>query len=45
MTTLRMNLGEHSYDISVGRGLLACADKYFNLSRRVFPRRRGYKEH
>ena len=36
MTTLRMNLGEHSYDISVGRGLLACADKYFNLSRRVF---------
>ncbi len=31
-----MNLGERSYDITVGRGLLSSADKYFNLKRRVF---------
>lgn len=31
-----MNLGEHSYGITVGRGLLERAGEYFNLSRRVF---------
>ena len=36
MTTLRMELAERSYDITVGRGLLDSADKYFNLNRRVF---------
>ena len=35
-STLRMNLGEHSYDITVGRGLLTRAGEYFNLSRKVF---------
>lgn len=33
---LKMNLGERSYDITVGRGILADADKYINLSRKVF---------
>jgi 3-dehydroquinate synthase len=36
MTTVRMNLGERSYDITIGRGLLSSANKYFNLKRRVF---------
>ena len=36
MTTLHMNLGEHSYDIFVGHGLLSHAGEYFNLARRVF---------
>lgn len=36
MTTLRMNLGERSYDITVGCGLLERASEYFNLARRVF---------
>lgn len=36
MTTVKINLGERSYDITVGRGLLSSADKYFNLKRRVF---------
>ena len=36
MTTLHLNLGERSYDITVGRGLLARAGEYFNLERRVF---------
>lgn len=30
-----MELGERSYDITVGRGLLTRADEYFNLNRRV----------
>lgn len=32
---IRMNLGEDSYDIVVERGILARADKYLNLNRRV----------
>ncbi len=36
MTELRMNLGERSYTITVGRGLIAHADEYFNLNRKVF---------
>ena len=36
MTTLHMELSERGYDITVGRGLLSSADKYFNLKRRVF---------
>ena len=36
MTTLRMNLGERSYDITVGCGLLERASEYFSLARRVF---------
>ena len=35
-STLRMNLGEDSYDITVGRGLLSRAGEYFNLDRKVF---------
>ena len=35
MTTLRMELGERGYDITVGAGLLSEADKYFDLDRRV----------
>lgn len=34
-TTLRMELGERSYDINIGTGILACADKYINLSRKI----------
>jgi len=30
-----MNLGEHSYDIVVRRGVLACAKQHLNLERRV----------
>ncbi len=33
---LKMNLGEQSYNITVGAGLLREADKYMNLSRKVF---------
>ena len=36
MTTLQMNLGERSYPITVGRGLLSSCNEYFNLKRRVF---------
>ena len=36
MTTLHLDLGERGYDITVGRGLLARAGEYFNLSRKVF---------
>ena len=32
---IRMNLGEDSYDIVVERGILADANKYLNLNRRV----------
>ena len=35
MTSLHLNLGERGYDITVGQGLLSCADKYFNLDRKV----------
>ena len=33
--TIRMNLGEDSYDIIVERGILASASKHLNLNRRV----------
>ena len=33
--TVRMNLGENSYDIIVERSSLASADKYLNLNRNV----------
>ena len=36
MTTLRVELGDRGYDISVGRGLIGEADKHFNLKRKVF---------
>ena len=36
MTTLHLDLSERGYDITVGRGLLAHANEYFNLNRRVF---------
>ncbi len=36
MQTLHLDLGERGYDITVGRGLLAEAEKYLNLSRKVF---------
>ena len=35
MTTLRMELADKSYDISIGHGLLEHAGEYLNLSRRV----------
>lgn len=35
MRVLTVNLGERSYDITVGQGLLSEADKYFNLKRKV----------
>lgn len=36
MTELKMELSERSYGITVGRGLLSEADKFFNLQRKVF---------
>jgi len=36
MTSLHLNLGSRGYDITIGRGLLDNADKYFNLKRKVF---------
>lgn len=36
MKELKMNLGERSYSITIGRGLLCECDKYFNLNRKVF---------
>ena len=36
MTTLRMELGSRSYDIHIGGGLIAKADKYLDLDRKVF---------
>ena len=35
MTVLNMELGENSYKINVGQGLLDKADKHFNLDRKV----------
>jgi len=35
MTTLYMNLGERSYDITVGCGLLSSIGDFFNLKRKV----------
>ena len=36
MTVLNMNLGERSYPITVGHSLIAKANEYFNLDRKVF---------
>ena len=36
MKTLRMELGENSYDITLGRGILCKAGELMNLSRKVF---------
>lgn len=36
MTTIHMNLGKRSYDITVGSGLLSSAEKLFRLDRRIF---------
>ena len=36
MTTLTMELGKNSYPIVIGKGLLARASEFFNLSRNVF---------
>ena len=36
MTQIRLNLEDRSYDITVGKGILSSADKYFKLDRRVF---------
>ena len=36
MTELKINLDERSYKITIGKNLLAKADEYFDLSRRVF---------
>ena len=36
MKTIKMELGERSYDIHVCRGILGCAGKYLNLNRKVF---------
>lgn len=36
MTTLRLDLGERGYDITVGAGVLARAAELMNLDRRVF---------
>ena len=36
MKTIKMNLGERSYDITVGAGALSLAGELFNLDRRVF---------
>lgn len=32
---IRMELGENSYNIELGRGLLNCSEKYLNLNRKV----------
>ncbi|MBQ7343624.1 MAG: 3-dehydroquinate synthase [Clostridia bacterium] len=36
MTVLNMNLGENSYPITVGQGLLDRCNEYFDLNRKVF---------
>ena len=36
MTTLTLELGKNSYPIVIGKGLLARASEFFNLSRNVF---------
>ena len=36
MNELRMELGNNSYVITIGKGILSLADKLFNLKRRVF---------
>ena len=36
MTSIQLSLGDRSYDITIGKGLLSSADKYFKLDRKVF---------
>ena len=36
MNVLNMNLGESSYTITIGQGLIGRANEYFNLNRKVF---------
>ena len=36
MTILNMNLGENSYPITIGKGLIENANEYFDLNRKVF---------
>ncbi len=36
MTVLNMNLGENSYPINIGKGILERVSEYFNLDRKVF---------
>ena len=36
MTILNMNLGENSYPINIGKGLIENVNEYFNLDRKVF---------
>ena len=35
-TVLKMRLGENSYPIIIGKGLIGSADEYFNLDRKAF---------
>ena len=35
MKKIKLELGERAYDINIGRGVLAKANEYFNLNRRV----------
>ncbi len=36
MTSIQLNLGDRGYGITIGKGLLSSADKYFKLDRKVF---------
>ena len=36
MTSIKLNLGERGYTVTVGSGLIERANEYFNLDRRVF---------
>ena len=35
LETIRIELGERSYDINIGSGIMKYADKYFDLDRKV----------
>ena len=36
MTSINLNLGDRGYTVTIGKGILSSADKYFNLDRKVF---------
>ncbi len=36
MTTIKMSLGERSYNITAGSGLLSMANQFFNFDRKIF---------
>ncbi len=36
MTSINLNFGDRGYTVTVGKGILSSADKYFNLDRKVF---------